>query len=150
MSIAVSRFTTDNLGDKIRAESRRITHILRFAVDESVITGQQIGLYIKEDQFHFLALNDNRKWAPIAEAGALKPGKVAKPLTISLLPQGFSQAPVAPEDENGVQPQAMIFPTGQVIPPFDLILKGNDEQANQPSAIISSDIVGDIQIELKL
>jgi general secretion pathway protein H len=65
---AVTLSISDNRGDKLRLEAKRLAARISLARDEAILTNQEFGLQITEEGYQFLVLNDER-WQVVESFG---------------------------------------------------------------------------------
>ena len=65
---AVTLSISDNRGDQLRLEARRLAARIALARDEAILTNQEFGLEITKDGYQFLVLNDDR-WQVVESFG---------------------------------------------------------------------------------
>jgi general secretion pathway protein H len=65
---AVTLSISDNRGDKLRLEARRLAARISLARDEAILTNQEFGLEITEEGYQFLVLDDDR-WQVVESFG---------------------------------------------------------------------------------
>lgn len=159
---AISLTLFDRRLDELKQQSRRLQAVIRLAVDEAVIRGQELGLLISEDGYEFLQLDDESWQAVDIEASrqfqmqafedqlevlvqvsGLYGAQTIEPLLEGI--QGSQSEPEqdGPESRELVVPQILMLSSSEVTP-FVIRLGYDDDEPVYME--IKTSITGSIEL----
>lgn len=136
--------------DKLDTEAQRLEQLFRLAQEEAELKGQELGFRYTDEQYQFLAVGPEGRWAPVAE-GPLRPRAIPQPLELSLR---VEDRPVPPAqdgsgekkdqgDEQAFKPQVLILSSGELTA-FSLSVSARGLEG---SYRISGTLIGRISLE---
>ena len=105
------------LDDRMEMESKRLEEVLKLASEEAETKGIEIGFRFTQDQYQFLAMGNDGKWAPYTATGPLRGRPIPEPFYLELR---VEDRPVAPaSDQPGqnaqkVEPQILLLSSGEI------------------------------------
>jgi len=138
----------------LKKEAQRFMYATEMVLDESVLSGQFIGIVIDEDEYQFVFYQEGQ-WMPVEHDRLLSVQKMDAGITLDIVIDGM---PLVQEDEQDEswfddpfieeqseaqkkqhpEPQILLFPSGEMTP-FELsFITSNDAQ--QP---VDVRVVGD-------
>jgi len=120
---------TDNRGEKMETEMRRIQALLKLASEEAVMQDEEIALRVSEDSYSFEVLSD-KGWQPITDDKVFRERKVVDGTELALkvddLEIDFGKQQEAAGDDKIKPPRIFILSSGEFMP-FELILRTVDQ-----------------------
>lgn len=122
--------------DLIKEEAFRLEHLIRLAMEETILRGEEYGLEVYVDGYRFLRLYDNQ-WQPLSTDKILHEREFANEIELEmhieeskifidsvLDPLSDKEADLdeIPEDEKKakVKPQIYLLSSGEIDPEFDI------------------------------
>lgn len=122
--------------DLIKEEAFRLEHLIRLAMEETILRGEEYGLEVYVDGYRFLRLYDNQ-WQPLSTDKILHEREFANEIELEmhieeskifidsvLDPLADKEADLdeIPEDETKakVKPQIYLLSSGEIDPEFDI------------------------------
>ena len=122
--------------DLIKEEAFRLEHLIRLAMEETILRGEEYGLEVYVDGYRFLRLYDNQ-WQPLSTDKILHEREFANEIELEmhieeskifidsvLDPLSDKEADLdeIPEDETKakVKPQIYLLSSGEIDPEFDI------------------------------
>lgn len=111
VGFAVLSIGNRSLDDRLDTETRRLEKLIALASEEAELQGIEIGLRFNAGQYEFLTLSPEGAWAPLPDAGALKPRAVPPPLSLTLFVEG---RPVKLDANDAAEtPQIQLLSSGE-------------------------------------
>jgi len=120
---------TDDRGEKMETEMRRIQALLKLASEEAVMQDEDIALRVSQDSYSFEVLSD-KGWQPIADDKVFRQRKVVEGTELALkvddLEIDFGKQQEAAGENKIPPPRIFILSSGEIMP-FELILRTLDQ-----------------------
>jgi len=135
----IASFATLSIGQqgdqRLKTEAQRLQHLIRLASDEAITQSREYALQIGKQGYSFLMLNKEGKFAPVSDDPMFRSREFDPDFHITLELNGDSV--VFAED----QPPAQIFllSSGEITPPFRLLMSDVDGQLGQYQIAIGDD-----------
>jgi len=120
---------TDDRGEKMETEMRRIQALLKLASEEAVMQDEDIALRVSQDSYSFEVLSD-KGWQPITDDKVFRQRKVVEGTELALkvddLEIDFGKQQEAAGENKIPPPRIFILSSGEIMP-FELILRTLDQ-----------------------
>ena len=141
---AVLSFGTLGRDDELQREAARLTALLRLAGEEALLNGQDLGLYLEQDGYRFMAYSpESGQWVGVANAtfhSRRLPEDLGFSLTIEDRPVELRLLPE--EEDETRQPHIGIYSSGELTP-FEL---GLSRQLGDEGWLIEGEIDGELSL----
>ena len=120
---------TDDRGEKMEMEMRRIQALLKLASEEAVMQDEDIALRVSEDHYSFDILGE-KGWEPISDDKVFRERKVVDGTELALkvddLEIDFGKQQESAGEDKIPPPRIFILSSGEIMP-FELILRTVDQ-----------------------
>ncbi|AZG34451.1 MAG: type II secretion system minor pseudopilin GspH [Shewanella psychromarinicola] len=141
----------------LKKPARRFIAATEMVLDESVLSGQFIGIVIDEDQYEFVFYQEG-KWMPVEQDRLLSAEKMDAGITLDIVIDGM---PLVQEDEQNEswfdepfidekseeekkkhpEPQILLFPSGEMTP-FELGFNMINDDSQPVNVLVVGDALG--------
>jgi general secretion pathway protein H len=141
----------------LKKPARRFIAATEMVLDESVLSGQFIGIVIDEDQYEFVFYQEG-KWMPVEQDRLLSAEKMDAGITLYIVIDGM---PLVQEDEQNEswfdepfidekseeekkkhpEPQILLFPSGEMTP-FELGFNMTNDDSQPVNVLVVGDALG--------
>ena len=128
MSTIVLSIRTDEIGEHMEIEMRRIQALISLAREEAVLQGQEYALTVKDNSYLFEVLEENA-WLPITDDKVFRERTVLDGTELALVVDTREISLAATkesEDDKATPPRVYILSSGEIMP-FELILRTQDQ-----------------------
>jgi general secretion pathway protein H len=120
---AVLSIGTLGSDERIDREARRLAALLQLAAEEALFQGRDLGLYVEEDRYQFLAYSrDSRLWTTTTGDRSFRERAMPEGLVLSLVVEDQDIELRTIDDVEEIQPQVAIFSSGEMTP-FELYIE---------------------------
>lgn len=154
--------TMGNSGPKqqLTREAQRFMAATETVLDETVLSGQFIGIVVDKDKYHFVLFKEN-KWQPLEQDRLLAEKQLPEGISLSVELEGL---PLVQEDEEQdswfdepfieesdadkkkfPEPQIMLLPSGEMTA-FELSFIARDNQGETVEVLVSGDSLGRLKL----
>ena len=154
--------TMGNSGPKqqLTREAQRFMAATETVLDETVLSGQFIGIVVDKDKYHFVLFKEN-KWQPLEQDRLLAEKQLPEGISLSVELEGL---PLVQEDEEQdswfdepfieeldadkkkfPEPQIMLLPSGEMTA-FELSFIARDSQGETVEVLVSGDSLGRLKL----
>ncbi|OXS02519.1 type II secretion system minor pseudopilin GspH [Shewanella algae] len=154
--------TMGNSGPKqqLTREAQRFMAATETVLDETVLSGQFIGIVVDKDKYHFVLFKEN-KWQPLEQDRLLAEKQLPEGISLSVELEGL---PLVQEDEEQdswfdepfieesdadkkkfPEPQIMLLPSGEMTA-FELSFIARDNQGETLEVLVSGDSLGRLKL----
>jgi general secretion pathway protein H len=121
--VIILGMVTVNLGPDrdtaVRDEAHRLALLLKTAQQEAILQGKIYAVTVEREGYHFLTLDENRKFRPIGHDGMFRARTMPPDIIVSSV---FIEG-----QEDIEKPRLLILPTGE-LPPFTITFKRGDSR----------------------
>ena len=145
----------------LKKQAQRFIAATELVLDETVLSGQFIGIVIDDTQYQFVIYHDG-KWEPIQQDKQLSNHELEPGITLSLVLDGmpldqedesqeswfdepFIDEPSAEEKKKNPVPQVLLFPSGEMTP-FELSFVTYNESRQPIDVLVVGDAIGRLSI----
>ncbi|MDZ7828509.1 MAG: type II secretion system minor pseudopilin GspH [Halofilum sp. (in: g-proteobacteria)] len=133
VSLALLSLPAQSPADRLQREAERLYVRMDLAREEAVLQARTLGLRIDEKGYRFLHLHSDR-WQALADDRLLPAHELPDSVQLSLDLEGIEVSLDNEEDENDTEderppPQIYFLAGGEIVPPFQLRLRGEDTGA---------------------
>jgi general secretion pathway protein H len=105
--------------ENIKTEAKRLASLIRFAIDESIITGSDMALALTSDGYRFFHYEYETKPSTLLEADdVLSPRALPENITLDLISVDSVTLPTLPTNDT-IRPQIAFLSSGEITP-FEL------------------------------
>lgn len=133
VSLALLSLPGESPADRLQREAERLYVRMDLAREEAVLQVRTLGLRIDEEGYRFLQLRSGR-WQALADDRLLPAHELPDSVQLSLDLEGIE---VSLDDEGNEEetederppPQIYFLAGGEIVPPFQLRLRGRDTEA---------------------
>ncbi|WP_434939498.1 type II secretion system minor pseudopilin GspH [Shewanella sp. HL-SH8] len=146
---------------ELKKQAQRFMATVELVLDETVLSGQFIGIVVDESAYQFVYYKD-AKWEPIEQDKLLSVHDLAPGMTLNLVLDGmpldqedeqqdswfdepFIDEPSAEDKKKNPEPQILLFPSGEMTP-FELNFSINDENRQPIDVLVVGDALGRLSI----
>nr|VFK27464.1 MAG: general secretion pathway protein H [Candidatus Kentron sp. MB]VFK28612.1 MAG: general secretion pathway protein H [Candidatus Kentron sp. MB]VFK74319.1 MAG: general secretion pathway protein H [Candidatus Kentron sp. MB] len=121
-----------------KTEAKRLTSLVRFAIDESITTGSETGLELTGNGYRFIRLGHDKEgianWRVLETDGVLRPRVLPESITvISVNQDSPTRRAISTLEKNGDPspwPRIVFFSSGEITP-FQLLVSHQDNRDNE-------------------
>ena len=145
----------------LKKQAQRFMSATEMVLDESVLSGQFIGIVIDEDQYQFVFYKEG-KWMPVDQDRLLSAKKMDAGITLDIVIDGM---PLVQEDEQNEswfdepfideeseeekkkhpEPQILLFPSGEMTP-FELGFNTVNDDLQPVNVLVVGDALGHLTL----
>lgn len=145
----------------LNKQAQRFMAATELVLDETVLSGQFIGIVVDETQYQFVLYNEG-KWVPIEQDKMLATQQLEPGIKLDLILDGM---PLMQEDEEqdswfdepfidelsaeekikNPQPQILLFPSGEMTP-FELRFTTVDDRRQPIESLVVGDALGRLSL----
>ncbi|BCV64801.1 type II secretion system protein GspH [Shewanella carassii] len=144
---------------QLTREAQRFMAATETVLDETVLSGQFIGIVVDKDKYHFVLFKEN-KWQPLEQDRLLAEKQLPEGITLSVELEGL---PLVQEDEEQdswfdepfiesdadkkkfPEPQIMLLPSGEMTA-FELSFIASDSLGETVEVLVSGDSLGRLKL----
>ncbi|WP_412486526.1 type II secretion system minor pseudopilin GspH [Shewanella chilikensis] len=145
---------------QLTREAQRFMAATETVLDETVLSGQFIGVVVDKDKYHFVLFKEN-KWQPLEQDRLLAEKQLPEGITLSVELEGL---PLVQEDEEQdswfdepfieesdadkkkfPEPQIMLLPSGEMTA-FELSFIASDSLSETVEVLVSGDSLGRLKL----
>jgi len=145
---------------QLTREAQRFMAATETVLDETVLSGQFIGIVVDKDKYHFVLFKEN-KWQPLEQDRLLAEKQLPEGITLSVELEGL---PLVQEDEEQdswfdepfieesdadkkkfPEPQIMLLPSGEMTA-FELSFITSDSMGETVEVLVSGDSLGRLKL----
>ncbi|MCE9687842.1 type II secretion system minor pseudopilin GspH [Shewanella sp. AS16] len=159
LTAAAVTMSMGNSGPKqlLERSAQQFIAATEMVLDETVLSGQFLGIVVEKDSYKFVVYDDEGKWQPL-EQDRLLAEKTMKPgVELDLVLDGL---PLVQEDEEKTswfdeplieasaeekklhpEPQVLLFPSGEMSA-FELAFRMKDDQGRLTEVLVVGDALG--------
>ena len=124
-------------GDRyIEDEAKRLHHLLRLATEEAVFRSEELSLMLTSSGYHFAALS-GPKWEPITDDPFFREREFPQMVTVKLIVDE-QEVNLGDSDKPA---QIYLLSSGELTPPFTLILKGEENVEYRIDGNITGEVI---------
>lgn len=141
----------------LKKQAQRFMSATEMVLDESVLSGQFIGIVIDEDEYQFVFYKEG-KWMPVEQDRLLATQQMESGIVLDIVIDGM---PLVQEDEQDEswfdepfideeseedkkkhpEPQILLFPSGEMTP-FELNFSTVDDELKPVNVLVVGDALG--------
>ncbi|MCE9786077.1 type II secretion system minor pseudopilin GspH [Shewanella chilikensis] len=145
---------------QLTREAQRFMAATETVLDETVLSGQFIGIVVDKNKYHFVLFKEN-KWQPLEQDRLLAEKQLPEGITLSVELEGL---PLVQEDEEQdswfdepfieesdadkkkfPEPQIMLLPSGEMTA-FELSFIAGDSLGETVDVLVSGDSLGRLKL----
>jgi len=131
-------------------------------LDETVLSGQFIGIVVAENGYEYVYYDDEGKWKPLKQDRLLASREMEPGIELALILDGlplsqedeeetswFDEPLIEPTEEEkkkNPEPQILLFPSGEMSA-FELAFIARDEQGKQIEVVVVGDSLGRLKLD---
>ncbi|GGI89455.1 type II secretion system protein GspH [Shewanella gelidii] len=143
--------------DKLALQFMAATELV---LDETILSGQFLGIMVKEDQYQFVYFDDD-KWQTIADDRLLSERQMPEDVTLQLVIEGLPLTQEDEEDESWFdepfieaetelenevkEPEIFLFPSGEMSA-FELAFSSQNQQGESVEALVVGSALGQLSL----
>ena len=167
MAVAViPSISTDGPQKKLEEQAKKFIAITELLTDETVLSGQFLGVVVDPDGYHFVVYKDD-KWQPMTSDRLETEHKMDDGISLEVIVDGLplkqsdeeneswfdDDDPFADQDDSSFdddkqkfpEPQIMLFPSGEVTP-FELHFVTKDGDGNELDELVTGTALGQLTL----
>ncbi|QDE32892.1 type II secretion system minor pseudopilin GspH [Shewanella polaris] len=149
---------------ELKKQAQRFITATEMVLDESVLSGQFIGIVIDEDQYQFVFYKEG-KWLPVDHDRLLSAKKMDEGITLDIVIDVIDGMPLVQEDEQDEswfdepfideqteedkkkhpEPQILLFPSGEMTP-FELNFNTINDDSQPVNVLVVGNALGRLTI----
>ncbi|MDH5764673.1 MAG: type II secretion system minor pseudopilin GspH [Gammaproteobacteria bacterium] len=118
-------FSSGNPAERIRKEASRLQSLLSFAHEQSVIRGEEYGIYFQPASYNFmLYITEDDNWVPVDGDPVLTEKQLTDHMELELTVEDTDividepETTALSEDEIKIKPQVFLLSSGETTPDF--------------------------------
>lgn len=162
LTAAAVTMSMGNSGPKqvLERNAQQFIAATELVLDETVLSGQFIGIVIEKDSYQFVFYKDN-KWQPLKQDRILAEKQMQTGITLDLVLDGlplvqddeedeswFDEPLIEPSEDDkkkSPEPQVLLFPSGEMSA-FELSFLARDETGQPIDVLVVGDALGRLTI----
>ena len=150
---------------KMEQQAKKFIAITELVMDETVLSGQFIGIVVDPDGYHFVVYKDE-KWQPMTSDRLTTEHKMDEGISLEVIVDGLplkqsdeeneswfdDDDPFAGDSDNldeekkkFPEPQIMLFPSGEVTP-FELHFVAKDDEGREIDELVTGTALGQLTL----
>jgi general secretion pathway protein H len=110
---------SDNRGEQMEQEARRLAAVLQLAADEAVLSSAPIGVRFYDNGYAFLR-RQQEQWQPIEGDRQLRSRELPDPLRLQFMVNGDAGNDAFAGEDEAQRPHAVLVSSGELEPGFEL------------------------------
>ena len=167
MAVAViPSISTAGPQKKMEEQAKRFIALTELVMDETVLSGQFLGIVVDPDGYHFVVYKDE-KWQPMTSDRLVTEHQMDEGITLEVIVDGLpltqsdeenetwfdDDDPFAEQDSSSLdddkkkypEPQIMLFPSGE-ISPFELHFISKDGDGKDIEELVTGTALGQLTL----
>lgn len=112
---------SDNRGEQMEQEARRLAAVLQLAADEAVLSAAPIGVRFYHNGYAFLR-RQQEQWQAIEDDRQLRSRELPDPLKLQFIVNGDAGSGGSADEKEEQRPHAVLVSSGELEPGFELSL----------------------------
>ncbi len=152
---------------KLEQQAKKFIALTELVMDETVLSGQFIGIVVDPDEYHFVVYKDE-KWQPMTSDRLVTEHKMDEGVSLEVIVDGLPLKQSDEENESWFddddsknddsdtdtlddqkkkfpEPQLLLFPSGE-ISPFELHFVSKDSQGNEIDELVTATALGQLTL----